>query len=93
MHVFCACFAVVQVLKAPAGKPFFYKLVDTVVASMGNVFPELKVKVDFVKVRPPFFFSTILNDHGCCRWCGVSRVALAAVLIELFLPFCIRYGE
>lgn len=39
-----------QVLKAPAGRPFFYKLVDVVVSSMGDVFPELKLKSSFVKV-------------------------------------------
>jgi len=38
-----------QVLRAPAGKPFFYRLVDVVVATMGDVFPELNVKAGFVK--------------------------------------------
>lgn len=38
-----------QVLKAPAGKPFFYRLVDVVVDTMGDVFPTLKTKASFVK--------------------------------------------
>lgn len=38
-----------QVLRAPAGKPFFYKMVDVVVDAMGDVFPELRVKAGFVK--------------------------------------------
>ncbi len=42
-----------QVLKAPSGKPFFYRLVDVVVDAMGDVFPTLKTKADFVKVRGP----------------------------------------
>ena len=39
-----------QVLKAPAGKPFFHRLVDVVVDTMGDVFPTLKTKASFVKV-------------------------------------------
>jgi alanyl-tRNA synthetase len=38
-----------QVLRAPAGKPFFFKMVDVVVDTMGDVFPELRVKAGFVK--------------------------------------------
>jgi alanyl-tRNA synthetase len=40
-----------QVLKAPSGRPFFYNLVDVVVDTMGDVFPTLRPRAGFVKVR------------------------------------------
>ena len=50
-----------QVLKAPAGKPFFHRLVDVVVDTMGDVFPTLKTKASFVKVPRGGFCPPLLS--------------------------------
>lgn len=70
-----------QVLKAPAGKPFFYRLVDVVVDTMGDVFPTLKTKASFVKV---------CGVRACM--CVCVNMVCAALLTRLPCSCCVTRG-
>ena len=90
-----------QVLKAPAGKPFFYRLVDVVVEHMGDVFPTLRTKASFVKVRGLSHCVVLGVDHaqrvsrpattmsmmGACVVDGVDHRGGVTMLVIWWLPW------